>query len=515
MVRHKRFVRILAPALLAFVVLSFGTSFAADAPVRGGTLVVAMPAEPPNLDMQGSTLNYIRYIAWHFFETLFTQDENFNPIPMLATGYSVSDDGRTYTIELRQGVLFHNGEEMTSEDVVASVGRAVDRGTMLGSFNVVDVRESGPYAFEIELAEPMGLLINALALSRTSVTIHPKSAIEAAANGNITDYTGTGPFRFVEWARGQHVLVERFDGYTPRDEEPDGYGGARVAYVDQIRFMFVTEPSVRALGLAAGDFHFAWPLTPEDRDSLEADPSVVIHTSAPWSYSLLFSNASSGIAGNRDFRRAVQALVDAGEIMEGTIGDPGLYRLDPGIMWRETAWYSTMGGDLYNQADPDKARRILDEMGYAGETVRIVTSTEAGLVSISLILTQQLEDLGVVVDLQTYDVATRTQVLDDPERWEIWPLDSTYRDHPLLLYRISGGLPLGWEHAGRDALIEALWLEEDQAAAFEIWEAIHSLYYLDVPLVKLGDYFDPIGVRSNVVGYTNAPEFFFWNVWLD
>jgi len=506
--------------LLVFLLVAasgFAVSAQAGEPQQGGTLVVAMPAEPANLDMQGSTLNYIRYIAWHFFETLFTPDENFDPIPMLASGYTVSEDGRIYTITLREGILFHNGKELTSEDAVASVKRAVDRGKMLGSFNILDVRAAGKYAMEIELAEPMGLVINALALSRTSVTIHPKEAIDEAGNdGNITDYTGTGPFKFVDWQRGQYVLLERFDDYKPLDEAPNGYGGARVPYVDQIKFMFVTEPSVRAIGLEAGDFHLAWPLTPDDRDRLESDPAVNVYTSAPWMYSLIFSNSSSGLGGQLQFRQAVQAAVDCAEAMEGAVGDPGLYRLDPGIMWKETAWYSTVGTELYNQADPARAKEILFRMGYDGEPVRIVSSTtEQPLLSIALIVKQQLEDIGMTVDLQTFDVATTKQVLLDPERWDLSPLDSSYRDHPLMLYRISGGLPIGWEDAGRDALVQAFWLEQDPVKASEIWDAIHGMYYLDVPIAKLGDFFDPIGVRTEVKGYVNMPEFFFWNVWLD
>jgi len=503
--------------LVLVALLSLAVPAVAGDPQFGGTLVVAMPAEPANLDMQGSTLNYIRYIAWHFFETLFTLDKDFQPIPMLASGYTVSEDGRTYTITLRENILFHNGKELTSEDAVASVKRAVDRGKMLGSFNILDVRSAGRYALEIELAEPMGLLINALAASRTSVTIHPKEVIEEAGNdGIITDYTGTGPFKFVEWRRGQHVLLERFEDYVPREEAPNGYGGARVPYLDQIKFMFVTEPSVRAVGLAAGDFDLAWPLTPDDRDRLESDPAVDIFTSAPWMYSLIFSNASSGLGGQRDFRRALQAAVDCAEAMEGAVGDPGLYRLDPGIMWLETAWYTSIGSELYNQADPDKARQILDEMRYSGEPVKIVASaTEEPLLSIALIVKQQLEDIGMTVDLQTFDVATTKQVLLDPERWDVSPLDSTFRNHPLMLYRISGGLPIGWENAGRDTLVKALWLEQDPGKAYEIWEAIQALYYLDVPIMKLGDFFDPIGVRTEVKGYANMPEFFFWNVWLE
>jgi len=486
-------------------------------PVYGGTLVVAMPAEPSHFDLHGTTLNYSRYIAWHALETLFTMDENFKPVPLLAKGYTLSEDSKTYTIQLREGILFHNGDEMTAEDAVASIQRCKDRGTLLGGFNVKEIRQTGKYSLQIELFSPMGMIINALAVNRYAVVVLPKEIVEAAGTENyITDYVGTGPYVFSEWRKGQYVLLERFDEYQPREEAPNGYGGARVPYLDKIKIMFVAEPSVRAVGVESGDFHIAWPLTPDDRMRLAGNPEVDVVLSAPWMYSLIFSNKSEGAGGNRDMRRAIQAAVDCDEIMEGVVGDPEAYRLDPGIMWVETAWHSRVGEELYNQANPSRAREILDEMGYGGEPVRIVTSTtEYALLNIALILEQQLEAVGINVDLQTYDMATSKEVLRDPQRWDLSPLDSTYRTHPLMHTSIDGAKSPGWVHAGKDALVEALYLETDPDEAFEIWEAIHALYYTDVPIIKLGDFYDLIAVRDEVKGYTNLPEFYFWNVWLD
>lgn len=504
---------------LVFVAVLAAGGTASAEPSFGGTLVVAMPAEPAHFDLHATTLNYTRYIAWHVVETLFTADEDFNPVPLLAESYTVSDDGKTYSIVVRQNVLFHNGKEMTSEDVVASIKRTVSRNTMLGAFNVKDVRETGRYSLDIELHAPMGLLITALAVNRYAVAIMPKELVEAAGRTSfVTEYIGTGPYKFSEWRRGQYVLLERFDEYVPRDEAPAGYGGARVPYLNQIKIMFVAEPSVRAVGVAAGDFHLAWPLTPDDMVRLAREPRVRVLKSAPWMYSLIFNNKSPGLGGQRSFRQAVQAALDCEEILIGVAGNPDAYRLDPGIMWIETAWHSTLGADLglYNQANPARARQILADMGYRNQPVVIVTSTtEANLLNIALIVEQQLKAVGINVDLRTYDMATSKQVLTDPNLWDISPLDSTYRDHPLMHTSIDESKSAGWANAEKDALVEQLYMEGDPAKAFAIWEAIEALYYTEVPIIKLGDYFEFIAVREEVRGFMNLPEFFFWNVWLE
>jgi ABC-type transport system substrate-binding protein len=93
------------------------------APRKGGVLKVALNAEPPSLDLQWSTSLTTQQIGWQIYETLYTLDRQYNPIPLLAEGHTVSEGGRQYAIRLRRGVRFHNGREMTSADVVASLRR--------------------------------------------------------------------------------------------------------------------------------------------------------------------------------------------------------------------------------------------------------------------------------------------------------------------------------------------------------------------------------------------------------
>ena len=490
---------------------------AESTPVYGGQLVVAMPAEPSHFDMHKSTLNYGRYIAWHVNEQLFAVDANFQPTPMLAKSYTVSEDGLIYTILLREGVLFHNLKEMTSEDVVASLQRTVALKSLIGAAKIKEVRATGKYSIEIELSEPMGSLIFALSEVRKGAAIYPKETIDAVGTtGIITDYIGTGPYTFAEWRKAQYVLLKRFDQYSARAEEPNGYGGGKTAYLDEIKFMFVSEPSVRAIGIQAGDFHFAWPLTADDNARLRNDSNVVSLVSAPFYLTVILSNASTvGLSGNREFRRAVQAAVDCEEIMAGLFGDPQIWRLDPGFMWIETAWHSDVGIELYNQANPQKAREILAAMGYNGEPVRMITSSEEAVILNScLILKQQLEAAGINIVLETYDMATSKNVQKDPNAWDICTLDSTYRSHPLSLTSIYASATTAWSLPEKDVLVNALMSEADPVKAFEIWEEIQGLFYSEVPLVKVGDYFDYIGMSADVQGYMNTPEYFFWNVWL-
>src|SRR3989440_10272957 len=109
-------------ALLAVVLLG-GPALAADAPKRGGVLRVGNLGEPPALDAHWTTASITETLTNHIYEGLYSLDSGARPIPMLAEGHTFSKDGLAYTFKLRQGIKFHNGKEMTSEDVVASLTR--------------------------------------------------------------------------------------------------------------------------------------------------------------------------------------------------------------------------------------------------------------------------------------------------------------------------------------------------------------------------------------------------------
>ena len=119
----KRLVVLLLCALVTLPVLAPREAAAQAAPKRGGTLRVALTGEPPTIDVHQTGATLVLNIAWHMVEGLFTLDKSFGVIPMLAEGYQVAPDRLTYTIRLRKGVPFHNGQEMTADDVVASLQR--------------------------------------------------------------------------------------------------------------------------------------------------------------------------------------------------------------------------------------------------------------------------------------------------------------------------------------------------------------------------------------------------------
>ena len=144
--------------------------------IRGGRLRVATTGQPAGLDGHLVGQRTITLIGWNMFEALFTFDAEYNTVPMLAEGIAVSEDGLTNTITLRQGVPFHNGEEMRAADVVASFNRWAPVSSLgLGISQFLDeIVEVDPYAVEIRLTKPLVALPSLLARQQQGLSIHPR-----------------------------------------------------------------------------------------------------------------------------------------------------------------------------------------------------------------------------------------------------------------------------------------------------------------------------------------------------
>src|SRR5215472_7322470 len=266
--------RSLACAALGLVIacgVAGRTAHGQDAPRAGGVLQAAMIGEPPSLDLHWTTAVITQQIMWHVYETLYTYDKNFSPIPMLAEGHTVGDGGRRYTITLRKGVKFHNGKEMTAADVAASLarwGKISTPGKAIWA-NVEAVEAKDPSTVVIHLKEPSGSMLFGLGRPNAGAAIYPKSVVDAAGDGQIKEFIGTGPYRFVEHKPDRHIRLARFRDYAARPEPPDGYGGRRIAYVDEVLFIPVPDVAVRLAGVETGEYHLANTINQDKYDALK------------------------------------------------------------------------------------------------------------------------------------------------------------------------------------------------------------------------------------------------------
>jgi peptide/nickel transport system substrate-binding protein len=509
-------------ATLSLIALLYAaTPLDAQAPSReqprfGGVLKVAMGAEPPSLDPHWTTATITHQIMRHVFEMLYTVDKDWSPVPHLAQGHTVSDGGRLYTISLRKGVKFHNGKGMTADDVVASLtrwGRMAPVGKELWK-TVASVDVKGPYEVVIHLREPSAVLLNGL----TFATIYPKDIVDATGDGQLTQFVGTGPFRFVEYKSDRHVRLTRFKDYAARSEPPNGLGGKRIAYLDEILFTHVPDVAVRLAGVESGTYHSAEAIKQDQYERILAMRSVepqIFRTGTV----MAVLNHKQGLMTGKKLRQALQAALDMQPIMAAAVGHPLFYRLDPGLFPPELVlWHSTAGGAAYNQNDKDKARRLLKEGGYAGQPIRWLTSHEyEHHYKTSLVAKQQLEDVGVKIDLQILDFATIIQRWTKPELFDVVATGFAWLGlDPVLSPLVRCSNPGWWCLEEKERLMGELARETDLRKRRAIIDRIQVLFYEDVGRIKFGDIFYLSAVRKELRGnFRSFATVHFWNAWLE
>jgi len=490
----------------------------AQSPKKGGVLRVGMIGEPPTLDVHTTTAVITREISVNMFEGLFALDAKYQPVPLLAEGYEVLDGGKRYAIRLRKDVKFHNGKPLTSADVVASLKRwGALSSTGKTTFKVVEAVEAkGPNAIEIRLKEPSGSLLTVLAQVDNAALIYSKDAIDAAGEGQLKEFIGTGPFKFVEHKPDRHIKLARFDDYVARGEPASGLAGRRTAWVDEILFMPVPDYATRQAGMVTGEYDYIQQVKPDQYDRLKSTPGVEAVVVKPYGWATIVFNLKQGLMTDQKLRLAAQAALDVEPMMLAGLGHKDFYRLDPGLFFQEMPWHSRAAAASYNQRDKDKARRLLKEAGYAGQPMRWIVTTEyEHHYKPAVVAKSQLEEVGFKIDLQVSDWATVVQRRNKPELWDAFSTAFVFVPEPATSAQVLCEWPGWWCTPEKDQLLQAMGREPDFKKRYAMWEKVQTMFYAEAPRIKIGDYFRLDARRKDVMGYEPGPYMHFWNVWLD
>ncbi|MBR0839930.1 ABC transporter substrate-binding protein [Bradyrhizobium liaoningense] len=473
--------------------------------------------EPPPLDVMLTTADVASVIGRHIFETLYALDSSYTPRPLLAESDREEDGGRTIVIKLREGILFHNGKEMTAKDVVASMARWGSygaRGKLLMAA-ATSVEASGKYEVTLKLSAPNGAWKALIADVNGGLAIYPEEISANAGNKPIEqkDYIGTGPYRFVEWRPNRYVEVEKFNGYKPVKEKGDGFAGARAAIFDKIRFIPVPDVGTRVSGVQAGDYDYAEMISGDLYESLSKDQSVQVQrTNAPI-FGLFFMNSKQGILkDNYKLRRAIQTALDKSQALRVAFGPKDLWNAEGSIFPKGTPWYSSEGVSGYSAHDPKKAKELAKEADYTGTPIRLLVSTNyQAHYDEASVFTRQLADAGINVQMMVVDWATLLKMRGQPEQWDIFVTHHSFSPDPLLLTFLNASYPGWWDSPEIGALRAELIKSTDPSARKATWDKIQALIYEQVPVMKVGDAYTYDIASPKLRGLNpNGPVF--WNV---
>lgn len=482
----------------------------------GGELKVAYQAQPQTLDSHVTTSQASATIGRTVFETLVTVDSNYQIKPMLADSWEQSEDGKMVTFHLRKGVHFHNGKEMTADDVVASMNRWITTSStgkdhfVGASFEAKDADTA-----VLHLKQPTATAMPVLAyLGGNYPAIMPKEIIDTADSKGVKDYVGTGPFQFKEWKQDQYIHLAKYPEYQPRSEAADGLAGKREALVDDLYFQFTPDASTQVAGLLSDEYDIAADVSYDNVDKLESDSSIKIEV-APTGMLNLFFNKKKGLFTNVKARQAIGAGIDAESILIGAYTNERYYKLNSSMMmyYQLGQWTSEMGKELYNQNNPEKAKQMLTEAGYKGETIKIVTSRDyEDMYNGAVAFQQQLEKMGVKTKLEVYDWPTFTELRNDENKFDILVITNTPKPEPSSLAFMRKDFP-GWTDSPElDKLLAEFRGAPNLEKAKAVYDDLQKWFYDYVPVVKIGDGNSVSATQIAVKNMQWLDGLIFWNV---
>ena len=508
-------IRLLAAAITA-VTLMVATPALSQTPPN--VLIVGQIAEPKSLDPAAVTaVNDFRILMNVYDGLTRYKDGTLEPEPSLAESWTISDDGKTYTFKLRDGVKFHDGSDFNAEAVKFNFDRMLkddhpyhDTGPFPLSFffsAVEEVTVKDPLTVEFKLKAPYAPFLSNLAYP-TGLIVSP-AAVKEFGKDFGRHPSGTGAFKFAEWDANSKVVITRNQDYW--DGAPP---------LEAVIYRPITDANTRIAEMLSGGLDIMVEVPPDNLAQFKDDPSYKVLEQAGPHVWFLILNLKEGPFANKAIRQAANyainktALVD--NILQGT-AEVAAGPTPPAFAW---AYNESLEPYPY---DPEKAKALLKEGGYNGEELTFyVTEGGSGMldpIAMGTAIQADLEAVGMKVKIETYewntflgkvnpglegkaDMAEMAWMTNDPDtlpylalRTEAWP--------------DKGGFNSGYySNAKVDELLEKARESTDQDERAKLYQEMQAIVQEDAPWVFVANWKQNAVTRASVENFKLQPSFF-------
>lgn len=445
--------------------------FAQDtpAPVRGGSITVSMDLEPASLHpLFGNAPTSDRFIFNQIFDALLRIEEDGTLAPALATDWSYGDGNRSITLNLRDDVVFHDGEPFGAEAAKANLDYAIG-GEVVAPHaadlsGVESVEILGTHAIRINLKNPSGAILATLG-TEPAMMMSPRALAEKG-DAIQRDPVGTGPFRFVRWVPGEFIEAERFDRYwrTGADDEP-------LPYLDAIQMKFISNNATKVIELQGGNLDLGDAITPRDAEQLKDDDRIKLLTPPGGIQSWIAFNSQKAPFDNVHLRRAVNAGIDRAGLLQAVALGVGEI---PPVMFAPTEWafHPTPEPSAY---DPDLARQEVEKSGLGPRVAATLSVIQRDPdVQLAQLVQAMLGQVGIDLQIVVLERSAWVQGVLDGDyqigmgRWSI-----PFVDPDQVCSSVLGRGALNWANI-QDEPLKQLAVEAAQAVDHEERRAIYQ-----------------------------------------
>ena len=507
-----------AMAAFAFAALAGGTvATPAIAETPPNVLIVGQIAEPKSLDPSVDTaVNDFRILMNMYDGLVRYKDGTLEPEPALAESWTISDDGKTYTFKLRDGVTFHDGSAFDANAVKFTFDRMLDEShpfhdtgpfplafffSAIEETNVID-----PMTVEFKLNAPYAPFLSNLAYP-TGLIVSPTAVEEHGADFGRNP-SGTGPFKFQEWKSNEAVVITRNDDYW--DGAPS---------LEAVVYRPITDANTRVAEMLSGGIDLMVEVPPDNVQQFADDAAFKVYEQAGPHLWFLILNAKEGPFADKRVRQAVNYAIDKKTMVDNVL--QGTAEVAAGPTPPAFAWAYNESLEPYPY-DPDKAMALLKEAGAEGaELTFYVTEGGSGMldpVAMGTAIQADLAKVGLDVKIETYewntflgevnpglegkaDMAEMAWMTNDPDtlpylalRTDAWP--------------DKGGFNSGYySNPEVDALLEKARSSTDQAERADLYKQMQVIVQEDAPWAFIANWKQNAVATDKVEGFSLQPSF--------
>ena len=467
-----------------------GTAAAADADKKD--LVIGVAAEAVTLDPQAGWDGNSLFVMHQLYNQLVKLDDKMNIVPDLADSWEQVDD-TTVTFKLRQGVHFHNGEEMKASDVVYSLQRAQQSAKVKAfTANIASVTADDDYTVTIKTSIPYAPLMSNL--THTACSIVSRKAAEAAGDNFSQAPVGTGPFAFDSWASGDRIVLKKNEDYFGGEVKPDS-----------LTIKLMSEGSARTIALETGEIDFEYPVPASDAARVDGDQGENLVVSMSPKIEYVSMNQKVEPFNNQKVRQAINYAIDKESL--NTVATNGY-----GVVKNSQITGYTDEVTHYEH-NPEKAKELLAEAGYPnGFSTDILVygdtrNTEAQLIQANL------AEVGITATITSEESTTMLEQINNGNyQMFIMSYNNTTGDPDTSLYMLfNSKVPASSGNRSYTSIPEVDELLEKGRSSInaderkDIYKQIQQILTDQAVWVPLYDVPNLFGLRSGLNGFAPHP----------
>jgi peptide/nickel transport system substrate-binding protein len=468
-----------------------------QSPKPGGQSVWAQLTDPVSFDPHKAGGDSQAEILQQFYASLATYNDKLEATPSLALSWD-NPDPQTYVFKLRQGVKFHDGNEMTADDVKYSIERMIAKETAnpwkftIDSIDQVTVADK--YTVKIATNRPDAGLPAAMAMNRGTAIIPADGASKTDLNLKAN---GTGPFRMVEYVPADHIIFEKF---------PD-YWGKPIPYLDRVTYKILGDEEARVAGLRAKQFD-ASQIATDSVQRLSSDNTIQILKSAIYSPYTLEPNSGKAPTSDVRVRKAISLAVDRNVYLDKVVGGFGVLTGPIGTGYGD--WFIPPE-QLGYKYDPDQAKALLADAGVAPGTQLSFPyqGDNPFYTAIAVVTADMLKKVGLDVKLEALEAGVlNTRGPSGSRDYHFFSRRRGFRSDPDGHLRAdfysSGPSNPGYKNAEVDDLLDKARIELDHATRKQMYTRIQQIILDENPHIFLFNALKLDALQGYVQGYTPA-----------